>query len=289
MTAGAERPAVAGGPEEPKVRAATGGGDRWRLLVHPPARAAWNMAVDEAVATAVGAGRAPATLRLYAWEPAAVSIGYFQGLDAEVDLDACRERGIEWVRRPTGGRAVLHDRELTYALMARRSGGVREIYAHWSRGLIAGLNLLEVAAEWAAPTRGFSSACFDACSLYEVAVAGRKLVGSAQTRRWGAVLQHGSIPLSLDRAVHGVVFRGQRSLAEALAARACALDEVRWPTPTWHEVARALVAGFGAALGIELAAGELSPEELQLAAALARDKYGTDGWNARCSPAGGAS
>src|SRR5579875_2954295 len=152
------------------------------------------MAVDEAVATAVGAGESPPTLRLYAWRPAAVSIGYFQRLASELDLAACRELGLDWVRRPTGGRAVLHAAELTYAVAAVEPGAVLDVYARWSRGLIAGVRRLGAAAEWIAPRRGRSAACFDAGSAYEVAVGGRKLIGSAQVRRWGAVLQHGSLP-----------------------------------------------------------------------------------------------
>lgn len=253
----------------------------WRLLTDPPAPAAWNMAVDEALAAAVGAGLSPPTLRLYAWRPAAVSIGYFQHLDEALDRQAVRARGWGWVRRPSGGRAVLHDDELTYAVAAPDTGSVLEAYARLSRCLIAGLVRLGVAAEWAAPARGHSTACFDAPSTYEVAVGGRKLVGSAQTRRCGALLQHGSLPLSLDRAAHAAVLRGGPRLEAALAERACALSEVAPSPPGWAAVAAALAAGFRTELDVDLRAGVLAAAEWRAAADLVRERYATEAWNAR--------
>src|SRR5690349_2496197 len=87
----------------------------WRLLNDPPASGAWNMAVDEALLEGVASGRSPATLRFYSWRPACLSLGYFQPFGI-VDVSGCRARGVDVVRRPTGGRAILHDRELTYSL-----------------------------------------------------------------------------------------------------------------------------------------------------------------------------
>src|SRR3981189_824115 len=85
----------------------------WRLLLDPPAGGAWNMAVDEVLLDGVAAGEAPPTLRFYQWTPPCLSLGYFQAIDV-VDFEGCRAHGVEVVRRPSGGRTILHDRELTY-------------------------------------------------------------------------------------------------------------------------------------------------------------------------------
>ena len=196
----------------------------WRLLNTGHADGATNMAVDEAILLAVAQGKAPPTLRFYGWQPPCLSIGYNQSA-GEVDVERCRERGVDFVRRPTGGRAVLHADELTYSVVApqdepRVAGGVIESYRRLSQGLIAGLRALGVGAvqaeEWtpqlaAVGARASSgvrqigdgekpAACFHVPSAYEIAVGGRKLVGSAQVRRRGCVLQHGALPLVGDVA-----------------------------------------------------------------------------------------
>src|SRR5437763_6604272 len=87
----------------------------WRIVFDPAANGAWNMAVDEVLLDGVAAGSAPPTLRFYAWSPACLSLGYFQPFSV-VNVEGCRGLGIDIVRRPTGGRAILHDRELTYSV-----------------------------------------------------------------------------------------------------------------------------------------------------------------------------
>jgi lipoate-protein ligase A len=266
---------------------------RWRLLLSPPATAAWNMAVDEAVARCVGGGPCAPTLRLYGWAPPAVSIGYFQRLDAEVDREACRALGIGWVRRPTGGRAVLHQSEVTYAFAApegRIAGGVREVHRALGEALLEGLRRLGVDAQWAVPDRVHparaSAACFDATSHGEIAVRGRKLVGSAQTRRWGAVLQHGSIPLRLDRDLHARILRpgpggDAAALRRALEERATCLGEALGGEPEPEAVAAALAEGFAVRFGVTWEE-ETAPTaaESSLARRLAEAKYGSEAWNA---------
>src|SRR3982074_1947256 len=174
----------------------------WRLLLNARGRGAWNMAVDEVLLDGVAGGTAPPTLRFYEWSPPCPSLGYFQPFD-RVDLDGCRALGVEVVRRPTGGRAILHDRELTYSVTLPASalghdGGVLPSYYRLSLALQDGLRRLGVPAalapESAASTPGIHGpACFDRPSAHEILLAGRKLVGSAQMRRGGALLQHGSI------------------------------------------------------------------------------------------------
>lgn len=269
----------------------------WRLLISGPGRAAWNMAVDEAILIHHGRGRVPPTLRFYRWRPAAVSIGYFQSLHDQIDLPACRALGLDRVRRPTGGRAVLHEHEVTYSVVIDQRllpGGVIETYRRLSLGLLSGLARLGLAAELAATAatapagrrRTGTGACFDAPSWYELVAGGRKVAGSAQVRRRGVILQHGSIPLEFDARKLLSVLRAPRGAGpeERLAAlrdRAAGLNEALGRALTADEVERALAAGFAEALGVELAEGGLTPEEEETARRLAEAKYGAAGWNGR--------
>ena len=178
----------------------------WRLLVTPPADGATNMAIDEAILYALAEGKGQPTLRFYAWEPPCLSLGYNQHW-RDVDEAACRALGYTWVRRATGGRAILHTNELTYSVITRAddprvAGGVVESYRQLSRGLLLGLHRLGAQAAQSKgdmpknPAQG--AACFDTPSHYEVTLNGKKLVGSAQVRRKGMVLQHGTLPLDGD-------------------------------------------------------------------------------------------
>ncbi len=183
--------------------------ETWRLIIEPqPRRASVNMAMDEALAESVASGCAPPTLRLYRWSPAAVSIGRFQSV-ADLDLDRLDDRGWDWVRRLSGGRALLHGSELTYALLLPLAHpvaqlGILDSYRALAGSLRAALAALGVNADplqaRARRTATASAACLEQVSAWELAVAGRKLVGSAQCRRHGYVLQHGSLPLDGDPA-----------------------------------------------------------------------------------------
>src|SRR6266851_10371187 len=174
----------------------------WRLLTDPPATGAWNMAVDEALLDGVAAGIAPPTLRFYQWAPPCLSLGYFQPFDV-VDVAGCLRLGVDVVRRPTGGRAILHDRELTYSVALPASvlghdGGVLPSYYRLSLALQDGLRRLGVPATLAPESAAtgpivHGPICFDRPSAREILLEGRKLVGSAQMRRGGGILQHGSI------------------------------------------------------------------------------------------------
>lgn len=175
----------------------------WRLLREAPADGAANMACDEALLESVRRG-APPTLRLYAWMRPTLSLGAHQpGGDA--DLPACRRLGVDLVRRPTGGGAVLHDQEITYSVTGRLCEdpfppSVVAVHERIAAALVAGLRLLAVPAEMAPSgyTGRAPADCFSRASRREVVVAGRKLAGSAQLRRRTAFLQHGSILLDFD-------------------------------------------------------------------------------------------
>ncbi len=247
------------------------------------------MATDEAIAEAVGAGLAPPTLRFYRWEPPCLSLGYSQPI-SDVDMSRLAKFGWDIVRRPTGGRAILHTDEMTYSITApqdepRVSGGVLESYRRLSTGLLSGLRLLGIEADAgrkAPRNRQSGPVCFEVPSDYEIEFGGRKLLGSAQTRRHGAVLQHGSLPLDgdLSRIVLVLSFPDESSRAEAAAKllkRAITASEAAGRRVSWDEAVGAMVRGFSLALNLELVPGALTPHEREAIPRL-REKHLSDGW-----------
>jgi len=257
----------------------------WRLLVDPPASGAWNMAVDEVLLDGVAAGRSPATLRFYSWRPACLSLGYFQTF-AVVDTDGCRANDVDIVRRPTGGRAILHDRELTYSVTLPAStlghdAGIVPSYHRLSLALQAGLHALGVPATLAPLAATPAAAdhgpvCFDRPSAHEILLDGRKLVGSAQVRRGGALLQHGSIVIEpqIDRLLaclrladedRGPAARERLQNAMGGLAGVADVDAAR--------LTASLAAAFGRQFGVRVIPGRLDEEELAAVSSLARTKY----------------
>ncbi len=268
----------------------------WRLLQTGAGAGAWNMALDEAMLRLMGQGKSPPTLRLYWWQPPCLSVGYFQAARREVDLARLAEAGIDLVRRPSGGRAILHDRELTYSVVASLddplvSGGVAQSYGKLAAGLLAAMQALGVVAQAALQDRrghgvlrpaqdsARSPACFATTSHYELTVGGRKVVGSAQMRQGGVLLQHGSVLLGLDEAKFAQLLHD--GAAAKLSQHATCLEEVLGRPIALEEVDRAMVEGFSQALGITLIAEEPTPEELALAQRLLEEKYATPEWNLR--------
>ncbi len=263
----------------------------WRLLPDGPADGFFNMALDEAILLAVAEGCAPPTLRFYTWEPPCLSVGYAQPLTRHFDLEACRARGYDVVRRPTGGRAVLHMDELTYSVTLpqddpRVAGGVVSSYQRLSEGLLAGLWRLGVEAAQAQPSRhgpgeGRTAACFDLPSHFEITVGGKKLVGSSQVRRQGVVLQHGALPLwgDITRIVHLLRLSSEEHrarLAARLAEMSTTLAQVAGRLVPFDEAVQALAAGFAEALHLELARGEPTDWERQQTNRLRKEKYGAE-------------
>jgi lipoate-protein ligase A len=327
-------------------------GPEWRLIRSGSGDGYENMAVDEALMLCVARGDAPPTLRLYGWRPPGVSLGYFQEVEGQIDVAECKRRGYTVVRRPTGGRAILHDDEVTYSVAVRQQdlpGGERLLasYREISRGVEEGLRTIGVAAamakgsaQWsvgsgqqrrtpdergrrggASPPysdvqagRGAPAACFAKAARSDMTVDGRKIVGSAQVRRHGAILQHGSIPLRVNMGdVAAVIGAGDarpdtpralrlgiptragsgqavapthRSAREALEGAVVSVSDAAGRDVTFEEMCEALVAGFEEGLGIRLVPGELTQEEAALAQRLREAKYGTDEWNMQRSGRG---
>ena len=172
----------------------------------------YNMAMDEALLNFVSRGEIDPVVRFYTWDPATLSVGYFQRLKKEIDIDKVKEKGFGLVRRQTGGRGVLHDKELTYSVIVPEShpnmpSTITEAYRVISEGLLEGFKLLGFDAYFAIPRskeereklkQPRSAVCFDAPSWYELVVEGRKIAGSAQTRQKGVILQHGSLLQDVD-------------------------------------------------------------------------------------------
>lgn len=250
-----------------------------RCLVHGPAPGARNMAVDEALMDAARAGRV--TLRFYRWSPPCLSLGRNQVARGRYDPGAARERGVDVVRRPTGGRAVYHHRELTYAVAAPADlwGGLRSAYRRVNRALLRGLARLGAGVEEAAP-EGRSPgpterACFRDPLPGEIVAAGRKLVGSAQWRDGGALLQHGSILLHDDQ--HMV---GRLRVDGEPAVGAAALTDLLPEAPTAGRLAEVLRRGFREELGRTVRDGELEASEEERAREL-EARYLGDDWTWR--------
>ncbi|MGO8951579.1 MAG: biotin/lipoate A/B protein ligase family protein [Ktedonobacterales bacterium] len=258
----------------------------WRLIVDTTSyTGAWNMALDETIMEAVSAGSVPPTLRFYQWEPPCISLGKRQPLTG-ISLERCRKDGVDIVRRATGGLAILHTNELTYSLAAdpedpRAGGAILDSYRKLSQGLVCGLSRLGVHASMHPVTPGgsqnASAACFEAPSAYELTASGRKLMGSAQTRPYGKLLQHGSLPLSGDigRLADYLELPDdaeRTALSLHLRQRATTLEAVLGRPVSFTEAARALAQGFAEALNLDLDAGTPSAGEIAAAEQLAAAK-----------------
>jgi lipoate-protein ligase A len=238
------------------------------------------MAIDEALALSSEAGWDQPTLRLYRWSTPTVSVGYHQPIDGEVDLAACRHLGASVVRRPTGGGAVLHHRELTYSLVLpiqKGSRGVLHDYRWISNCLLFGLKKLGLAATLSQSERGArvsTGLCFLATSRYELTVNGQKLVGSAQRRLSRSLLQHGSLLIAIDYAYWTAIFpRGKE-----LICRATALEPLLGRRPSCEELTAAIVTGFAESAGVHFENGELTAEEYRLAQNLVAQRYTSPEW-----------
>ena len=266
----------------------------WRLLITPPASGAWNMAVDEALLQAIGRGASLPVLRLYAWQPACLSLGQAQSFK-DVDLPRLHAQGWQVVRRMTGGRAILHTDELTYSVIAppdepRVQGSVLESYSRLARALLAGVRTLGLPVEMeanaapAGPAAG--PVCFEVPSAYEIVSAGKKLIGSAQARKREGVLQHGSLPLygDLRRITQALVYPDEaaRQLAvHRLLAHATTFEAASGHTVDWDTAAQAFVNAFENELGLQFERTELSPDERAATEELVQKKYDHPDWTER--------
>ena len=260
----------------------------WRLLVSEPASGAMNMAIDEAILRAVAAGHAPPTLRLYAWAPPCLSLGRGQP-QSDVDAEALHGAGYGLVRRPTGGRGILHIDELTYSVIApdsepRVADGIVDSYRRLSTGLVRSLEILgvqDIVADQRVQNRNaHGPVCFEVPADYEITAAGRKLVGSAQMRSKGVVLQHGALPVCGDIS-RICLYLASHPDRDRVRRRATTLAESLGRAVSWDEVAGAIRAGFSEALALQFETDELLPSERKWADELQPLKYGSAEWTGR--------
>jgi lipoyl(octanoyl) transferase len=262
---------------------------QWRLIYDYPTSGAQNMAMDEAILS-IGIP----TLRFYEWSPGCLSLGYGQKI-ADVDFERTAAAGWDIVRRPTGGRAILHIDELTYSLALPgddpiAAGDIIESYRQISEALMAGLHHLgarPAADRLTKRDAAHSPACFEMPSHYEMTFNGRKLIGSAQMRRKEGVLQHGSLPLygDIGRICDALTYPYEASRAQARAqvqTRAATLqDALNSEIVAWEVAAEAMVKGFREIFNVDFARAELSDAERYLAAQLVREKYANPDWTTR--------
>lgn len=274
----------------------------WRLIQSPAADGPWNMAVDEAILDAVGREEVLPTLRLYAWSPPCLSLGHAQPV-SDINLHVLNSRGWDLVRRPTGGRAILHADELTYSVIGpqdepRLAKDILHSYLILSRALLRALHLLNIPAQAeegdVIPSSQASGphkkqqnpVCFEVPSNYEITVSGKKLVGSAQARRKEGVLQHGTFPLfgDLTRIIQALQFPSEekRQRAQArLLERATTAEAVLGAPLSWQAAAEAYIQAFQEALNLELHPEELTPKEQARARSLLEEKYANPQWTRR--------
>lgn len=260
----------------------------WRLLNTGYLDGATNMAIDEAISKAVADRRVPPTLRFFGWQPACLSLGQAQP-GSEVDREACRFSGVDVVRRPTGGRAILHTDELTYSIVApdtepRVAGTIVESYRRLSEGLLNGLRLMGVPTQQADRADGHDRdqgpVCFQVPSNYEIVFDNKKLVGSAQMRKAGIVLQHGTLPL------HGDIARITKYLSshpkpDRVRDRATTVESALGRVIDFETAAQSMAIGLSQVLNLDLVPGELTDQERHWTDELRQNKYASEGWTYR--------
>lgn len=271
---------------------------QWYFINSGPCTPSFNMALDEALLNWHSEKLIPPVIRFYEWKPATLSIGYFQQVHKDIDLEEVRRQGLGFVRRPTGGRAVLHEHELTYSIIVEEDypnmpQSVTEAYRVLSEGLLLGFRNLGLDAYFSVPDteekkedlkRPKSAVCFDAPSWYELVVEGRKVAGSAQTRQKGVILQHGAILLDMDEEKLLSLFRfadeeARERMRRKLPEKAVAMNRLVDRPFTIEQCVEAFKSGFQQSLEIELIPYELTGEQLAYIEQLEKEKYANDDWN----------
>jgi lipoate-protein ligase A len=242
--------------------------EKWRLLLHPPQDAYTNMAIDEILLRA----ETP-TLRFYQWSPSAISIGYFQSIHDEVDLESCRTINVDVVRRITGGGAVYHDThgEITYSITAPLHlipPNIQKSYEYLCGGLVKGLQILGIPAKF--------------FPINDIQVNKKKISGSAQTRRFGHVLQHGTLLCSLDPNLMFSLLRVTKEklkdkYIKNVKDRVTSIEHILG-TMDKKTLLDAMIQGFSEALSTDFHKDNLTGDENALIPII-RKKYDTREWN----------
>ena len=278
---------------------------KWRFIYTGQGDPYFNMAVDEALLSSVQDGSSP-ILRLYEWNPPGVSIGYFQKVNKTVDIDKCLRKGVKLVRRITGGRAVLHNEELTYSfsgsckIFPELGDNIFETYKQISKALLSSLSILGVEAQWVKPSGGminkedpaykkeskpytknsFILPCFSSFSRYEISFQGKKLIGSAQRRFGDFFLQHGSILLKKEDLRLTYFLPKDNSFKKIyVEENSTSLGEIIGGEVSYLEIIRSLKQGFGSFFKKDFDESLLTPDELKNTQRLIEEKYSKNEWN----------
>lgn len=248
----------------------------FRLLQTNHKSAAFNMALDEVLINRIKQGKSKPSLRLYGWKPAAVSIGYFQSLEAEIDTKKCKELGIDIVRRQTGGGAVFHDQEVTYSMHIPQDLNlvpekILDSYKRICQAIITGLAPLDIQAQFV--------------PLNDIIADGKKISGNAQTRKQGILLQHGTILTEVDvdkmfelLKVPDEKMKGK--LISDVKQRVTSISQLTNKSYSFADITEKLITGFKQEFTeIEFTEDELTEEEIAETEKLATEKYAAEEWN----------
>lgn len=250
--------------------------ENWRLMGLDINDAYTNMAIDEAICRLRSEDKSPNTVRLYRWKPSAVSIGYFQVLEQEVDIGACKRLGVDIVRRMTGGGAVYHsyEGEVTYSVIVNQDHlkiprDIIKSYEFICSGIVMAMENLGIMAKFK--------------PINDIDVNGKKISGNAQTRRWNVVVQHGTILLDTDiRTMFTVLKVSNEKISDKLIKsaeeRVTTIRRELGKRVTFKDAAEALKASFSKVFDVKLIEGDLNREETELVSKLRKEKYSTYEW-----------
>jgi lipoyl(octanoyl) transferase len=270
----------------------------WRLIISEALPGALNMAFDEALLEAVSGGKSPPVLRFYRWIKPTVSLGYGQDSNTGLNLEFCHKIALPVVRRITGGRAVIHDNELTYALISPSKnsifpGSIQDNYLIIAGALKEAIEKFGVPVQLAPGRRGGKNigaenyrhnACFNSPSIYELVAEGCKITGSAQVHRQDFFLQHGSIPIEMDLGliVQALSPGHQVSLPkgeEYLFRKVGWLNRFSREPVDIHILQNEMIAAFSGRFNIHLNECGFTENEMERARVLQREKYDNPLWN----------
>jgi lipoate-protein ligase A len=249
--------------------------DKWRLIITENLTAARNMAIDSAILMETKKRKTPPTIRFYSWNPPAISIGYFQSLIEEVNLDLCNKYGVEYVRRITGGGAVFHENELTYSIV------ISESHPKIPKNIIESYKRI-----CGAIIQGLRNICINSCfaPINDITVDDKKISGNAQTRKNKLVLQHGTILIDVDiEKMFSILNIPNEKIRDKLIAdvkdRVTSIRHILGHKVTFNDLTECIKSGFEKEFNIELMPGNLTREELKLAETLEKQKFSSRKWN----------
>ncbi len=251
--------------------------EKWRLLQTGYQSAYKNMAIDQAVMFNHSKKLVPPTVRFYGWEPSAISIGYFQSLEDEVELETCNKLNIDYVRRITGGGAVFHENELTYSIVISESNpsvpkNILDSYRRISGAIIKGLGNLGIESSYA--------------PINDILSHGKKISGNAQTRKIKTVLQHGTVLMDVnpDRMFSVLKVSNEKirdKLISNVKERVTSIKDILGKDISFNEIADSMKKGFEEEFNIFLYEGELTENELELTKKFEKERFSSYNWNHR--------